>query len=101
MEAAVMSRNQQASSLQARVSELEADLESTRHEQRTFGSMFAAKEREQQHKTEALQDEVRCFWPTQGDARMTASVVAWGVVSRWTWSQFRQAVQASSSLQAA
>lgn len=59
MEAALMSRNQQVSSLQAKVSELEAEVESSRQEQRTFGSVFAAKERDQTRKLEALQDEVR------------------------------------------
>lgn len=56
-----MSRNQQTAGLQARVSELETELESTRHEQRTFGSVFAAKERDQVRKMEGLQDEVG--WP--------------------------------------
>jgi hypothetical protein len=58
MEAAVMSRNQTVASVQARVSELEAELESTRHEQRTFGSVFAAKERDQARRMESMSDEV-------------------------------------------
>lgn len=53
-----MSRNQQAAGLQAKVSEMEAELDSTRQEQRTFGSVFAAKERDQVRKLESLQDEV-------------------------------------------
>ena len=59
MEAALMSRNQQAAGLQAKVAELEAEQESTRQEQRTLGGVCAAKERDQVRKLESLQDEVR------------------------------------------
>lgn len=54
-----MARNQSVAALTAKVAELEAEVESGRHEQRTFGSVFAAKERDQVRKLEALQDEVR------------------------------------------
>ncbi len=57
MEAALMSRSQQAAGLTAKVAELEAELESTRHEQRTFGSVYAAKERDAARRLEALGDE--------------------------------------------
>jgi hypothetical protein len=62
MEAALMSRNHAVAGLQARVSELEAEAESARQEQRTFSSMFAAKEREQGRRLEAADDEVRRGW---------------------------------------
>lgn len=59
MEGALLGRNQQVAALTSKVAELEAEVESTRHEQRTFGSVFAAKERDQVRKLEGLQDEVR------------------------------------------
>lgn len=58
MEGALLARNQQVAALTSKVGELEAEVESTRHEQRTFGSVFAAKERDQGRKLEGLQDEV-------------------------------------------
>lgn len=57
-EAALAARNQQVSVLQAKAAELEAELEGARHEHRTFGSVFAAKERDQARRLETLQDEV-------------------------------------------
>ena len=54
-----MARNTSAAGLQSKIVELEAELESARAEAHTFGSVFAAKERDQGRRLEALQDEVR------------------------------------------
>jgi predicted RNase H-like nuclease (RuvC/YqgF family) len=58
VEAALQQRTGQVQQLQARVSELESEVESSRHEQRTFGSAIAAKERDHVRRIESLQDEV-------------------------------------------
>lgn len=58
VESALQQRSNQAQQLQARITELEAELESSRHEQRTFGSAIAAKERDHIRRIESLQDEV-------------------------------------------
>jgi hypothetical protein len=53
------------SSLTAKLSETEAELEAARHEQRTFGSSLAAKERDLTRQLGGLQDEVGrggCAW---------------------------------------
>lgn len=58
VEGALQQRTGQAQALQARVAELEGEAESARHEQRTFGSAYAAKERDTVRRIEGLQDEV-------------------------------------------
>ncbi len=51
-------RNAAVSSLQAKLAELERDLDHQRHEQRSFGSSVATKERDAQRKITGLQDEL-------------------------------------------
>lgn len=58
VESALQQRTSQAQQLQARLAELESEVESSRHEQRTFGSAIAAKERDHVRRIESLQDEV-------------------------------------------
>lgn len=48
----------QATSLSARIAELEAELDSARSEARSFGSMAASKERDAHRRLEGLQDEL-------------------------------------------
>jgi hypothetical protein len=48
----------QATSLAARVSELESELDAARSEARSFGSMAASKERNTHRRLEGLQDEL-------------------------------------------
>lgn len=58
VEAALQQRTSQAQQQQSRISELEAELGSSKHEQRTFGSAYAAKDRDNIRRIETLQDEV-------------------------------------------
>lgn len=48
----------QATSLTARVAELEAEVDAARSEARSFGSMAASKERDAHRRLEGLQDEL-------------------------------------------
>jgi hypothetical protein len=48
----------QASSLAARVAELESEVDAARSEARSFGSMAASKERDAHRRLEGLQDEL-------------------------------------------
>jgi hypothetical protein len=58
----------QASSLAARVAELESEVDAARSEARSFGSMAASKERDAHRRLEGLQDELEhaheqvCVW---------------------------------------
>lgn len=58
VENALQQRNQQIQALQGKITEMEAEVENARHEQRTFGSAYAAKDRDSARKIESLQDEV-------------------------------------------
>lgn len=70
LESALVGRNGAAASLQARVAELESELDGARAEQRTFDSVRAAKERDQARRLEGAQDEVRP--PSFGQGRYWA-----------------------------
>jgi len=58
VQAALQQRGGQAQQLQARMAELEAELEAARHEQRTAASGQVAKERDNMRRLEHLQEEV-------------------------------------------
>ena len=58
VETVLQQRTGQAQQLQARIAELEAEAESNKQEQRQYGSAYAAKERDNIRRIEALQDEV-------------------------------------------
>jgi predicted nucleic acid-binding Zn-ribbon protein len=58
VEAALGQRTAQVTALQSRLAEVESELEGVKHEQRRFGSAFAAKDRDSHRKIESLQDEV-------------------------------------------
>ena len=58
VEAALGQRTAQVTALQSRLAEVESELEGVKHEQRQYGSAFAAKDRDSHRKIEGLQDEV-------------------------------------------
>eukprot|EP00879_Flechtneria_rotunda_P031409 GHRR01034315.1.p1 GENE.GHRR01034315.1~~GHRR01034315.1.p1 ORF type:complete len:328 (+),score=147.26 GHRR01034315.1:453-1436(+) len=58
VEATLQQRNSQAQQLQARIREVESELENSKQEHSRFGSVYAVKERDHVRRVESLQEEV-------------------------------------------
>ncbi len=72
---------------QARLSEMESELDASRHEHRTFGSACAAKDRDATRRLAGLQDEVEQLSAQVKRAALRAGgthgAAGWNLTSAW------------------